>query len=161
MARVKRSRRLPNENQSATPLPRLNLEIERALKQLKAKKKLDFTTTANNNNGLNNNQPAPAAADAQPQAIRDYCLLVVNENLTDIANPVIAANNFELKHALINLVKHNQFGGLATEDPNIHLPIFLEVCATVKMNDVTDDAIRLGLFPFSLRDRARGGGRII
>ncbi|XP_030500585.2 uncharacterized protein LOC115716035 [Cannabis sativa] len=53
------------------------------------------------------------------------------------------------------MVQQNQFGGLATEDPNIYLAIFLEVCATVKMNGVTDDAIRLRLFLISLRDRAR------
>ncbi|XP_062085184.1 uncharacterized protein LOC133791270 [Humulus lupulus] len=70
---------------------------------------------------------------------------VVNENLTGIAIPSIGTNNFELKPALINMVQRNQFGGLATEDPNIHLAIFLEVCATVKMNGVTDDAIRLRL----------------
>ncbi|XP_060965621.1 uncharacterized protein LOC115720188 [Cannabis sativa] len=93
---------------------------------------------ANNNIGLNNNQPAPAAADAQPRVVRDYCLPVVNENLTCIANQSLLL-----------------FGGLATEDPNIHLAIFMEVCAIVKMNGVTDDAIRLRLFPSSLRDRVR------
>ncbi|XP_021751942.1 uncharacterized protein LOC110717527 [Chenopodium quinoa] len=32
---------------------------------------------------------------------------------------------------------------------------FLEKCDTMKLNGVTDDTIRLHLFPFSLRDRAR------
>ncbi|XP_062116773.1 uncharacterized protein LOC133830740 [Humulus lupulus] len=32
---------------------------------------------------------------------------------------------------------------------------FLELCATFKFNGVSDDAIRLRLFPFSLRDRAK------
>uniref|UniRef100_A0A803MMB2 Uncharacterized protein n=1 Tax=Chenopodium quinoa TaxID=63459 RepID=A0A803MMB2_CHEQI len=32
---------------------------------------------------------------------------------------------------------------------------FLEKCDTMKLNGVTDDAIRLRLFPFSLRDKAR------
>uniref|UniRef100_A0A803PT47 Retrotransposon gag domain-containing protein n=1 Tax=Cannabis sativa TaxID=3483 RepID=A0A803PT47_CANSA len=89
---------------------------------------------ANNNIGLNNNQPTLVVIDAQPRAVRDYFLPVP---------------------ALINMVQHNQFGRLATEDPNIHLAIFLEVCAIVKMNGVTDDAIRLRLFPSSLRDRVR------
>jgi len=41
------------------------------------------------------------------------------------------------------------------EDPNLHLLVFLEVCDTLKINGVSTDAIRLRLFPFSLRDKAR------
>ncbi|CAN6487325.1 unnamed protein product [Victoria cruziana] len=47
------------------------------------------------------------------------------------------------------------FHGLANEDPYRHLDLFLEVCATVKITHVEDGALRLRLFPFSLRDRAR------
>ena len=41
------------------------------------------------------------------------------------------------------------------EDPNLHLSVFLEVCDTLKINGASIDAIRLRLFPFSLRDKAR------
>ncbi|CAN6458912.1 unnamed protein product [Victoria cruziana] len=47
------------------------------------------------------------------------------------------------------------FHGLANEDPYRHLDLFLDVCATVKISHVDDGALRLRLFPFSLRDRAR------
>ena len=33
---------------------------------------------------------------------------------------------------------------------------FLEICDTFKHNGASDDAIRLRLFPFSLRDKAMG-----
>ena len=41
------------------------------------------------------------------------------------------------------------------EGPNVHLATFLEIRDTVKMNDVTEDVIRMRLFPFSLKDKAR------
>ena len=43
------------------------------------------------------------------------------------------------------------FHELAHEDPNAHVLNFLEVCD----KGVSDDAIRLRLFPFSLKDKAK------
>ncbi|WRX26276.1 Retrotransposon gag domain - like 10 [Theobroma cacao] len=48
-----------------------------------------------------------------------------------------------------------QFGGLPNDDLNAHIVNFLEICDTFKANGVTDDAIRLRLFPFSLRNKAK------
>ncbi|XP_024024835.1 uncharacterized protein LOC112092569 isoform X2 [Morus notabilis] len=48
-----------------------------------------------------------------------------------------------------------QFGSLSQEDPNVHLENFLEICDTFKHNGVSEDAIRLRLFPFSLKDKAK------
>ena len=52
------------------------------------------------------------------------------------------------------MVQNNQFGGLQGEDSYAHILTFLNVCATFKINGVTDDVIRLRLFPFSVRDKA-------
>ena len=65
------------------------------------------------------------------------------------------ANNFELKPALIQMVKQVQFEGNSYADPNIHLSKFLEICDTIKINGVSPDAIKMSLFPFSLNDKAR------
>ncbi|KAJ9183474.1 hypothetical protein P3X46_007320 [Hevea brasiliensis] len=65
------------------------------------------------------------------------------------------ANNFELKPAWLQRIQQTQFGGSPTEDPYYHLQCFLALCDTFKMNGVSDQAIRLRVFPFSLRDRAR------
>ena len=41
------------------------------------------------------------------------------------------------------------------EDLNLELSVFLGVCNALKLNGVSTDAIRLRLFPFSLRDNVR------
>ncbi|CAJ2652576.1 unnamed protein product [Trifolium pratense] len=51
--------------------------------------------------------------------------------------------------------KAKEFSGSPTEDPNLHLSVFVQYADTIKANGVEPEAIRLRLFPFSLRDRAR------
>ena len=53
------------------------------------------------------------------------------------------------------MVQNNQFGGLQGEDPYAHILTFLNVCTTFKINGVTDHAIMLIVFPFSVRDKAQ------
>jgi hypothetical protein len=57
----------------------------------------------------------------------------------------IGKGNFELRTGLITLVQANQ-----SEDVNLHLQHFLELCDTIIIKDVTPKSIRLCLFPFSL-----------
>ncbi|KAI3467900.1 hypothetical protein Pfo_024563 [Paulownia fortunei] len=102
----------------------------------------------------NNNVP-PQAPRVNNMVLRDYALSLVNEHLTRIRRPAIQANNFEIKPAVIQIVQANQFCGLANKDPNAHIACFLEIYDTFKHNGVTDDAIRLRLFLFSLRDKAK------
>ena len=116
-------------------------EIERTLRSQRKKKVLAV---------------AEGEQNAQPHTLKDYVRLVVNENNSSIRRQTINANNFELKPVLISMVQQAQFSGSPLDDPNIHLTMFLEICDTLKMNGVTKDTIRLRLFPFSLRDKARG-----
>ena len=62
----------------------------------------------------------------------------------------IGDNAFELRPALINMVQANQFCGKANEDASAHLQHFLEFSSTFTINGVTQNAILLRLFPFSL-----------
>ncbi|XP_039140472.1 uncharacterized protein LOC120277685 [Dioscorea cayenensis subsp. rotundata] len=55
----------------------------------------------------------------------------------------------------MSLIQQNQFGGSPVEGPYLHLSVFLEYYDTIKLNGVPQNAIRLRLFPFSLRDKAR------
>ncbi|XP_042067440.1 uncharacterized protein LOC121810774 [Salvia splendens] len=47
------------------------------------------------------------------------------------------------------------FRGKSTDDPNKHITKFIQICNTTKMNGVTDEQVRLRLFPFSLEDSAK------
>ncbi|KAJ9132909.1 hypothetical protein P3X46_033728 [Hevea brasiliensis] len=75
--------------------------------------------------------------------------------MPSITRPRVEANNFELKPALCQMVQQSQFGGNPSESPHVHLAHFLEISDMLKKNGVSDDAIRLRLFPFSLKDRAK------
>ena len=99
---------------------------------------------------------ADGEQNAQPRTLKDYIRLIMTDNYSGVRRHTINANNFELKPVLINMVQQAQFSRSPLDDPNIHLAMFLEICDIVKMNGVTEDTIRLRLFPFSLSDKARG-----
>nr|GEV45162.1 reverse transcriptase domain-containing protein [Tanacetum cinerariifolium] len=67
-----------------------------------------------------------------------------------IVIPEIAANNFELKHGLINLVQNKQFFGHEKEDPHAHLRYFNKITSTMRVSNILNSTIKLMLFPFSL-----------
>jgi hypothetical protein len=74
---------------------------------------------------------------------------------TPIAPPAPEANFYEIKPALLNLVMKEPFYGVSTDDDAAHLNNFVELCEMQKYKDVDGDIIKLKLFPFSLRGRAK------
>lgn len=58
--------------------------------------------------------------------------------------------NFEIKPAPRHLIQANQFNGRVHESPYDHLSTFNDICNTMKINNVSDDALKWCLFPFSL-----------
>nr|GEW37153.1 reverse transcriptase domain-containing protein [Tanacetum cinerariifolium] len=72
-----------------------------------------------------------------------------------IAPIAIQATNFGLKNDMIQQVQNScQFHGLSGDDANKNLDKFLHVTQSIKVNKVTDDALRLYLFPHSLTHHA-------
>src|SRR6187397_1530211 len=67
-----------------------------------------------------------------------------------IAPPVTQANDFEILPAMINLIERRQYSGAKHDSPLAHLNEFEKYCNTIKVNGVTQEFIRLKLFPFSL-----------
>jgi hypothetical protein len=74
---------------------------------------------------------------------------------TPIAPPALEANFYGIKPALLNLVMKEQFSGASSDDAAAYLNNFVELCEMQKYKDVDDNIIKLKLFPFSLRRRAK------
>nr|GEY82629.1 DNA-directed DNA polymerase [Tanacetum cinerariifolium] len=72
-----------------------------------------------------------------------------------IVIPEITANNFELKHGLINLVQNKQFFRHDKEDAHAHIRYFNMFTSTMRVPNVPSSSIKLMLFPFSLEGAAR------
>jgi len=88
---------------------------------------------------------------AEEHTFREYATPSTDKPHTVVVYPTVEAVNLEIKPALLKLVQQNQFSGLPTEDLNLHIATFLRLSRTLKANQ---EAVRLSLFPFSLRDRA-------
>ena len=98
---------------------------------------------------------APSALNKMAQkTLHEYSIPAVTNVPTGPAINV-GDKNFELRTRLITMVQASPFCGLANEDANAHLQHFLELCDTIVIKDVTPDAIRLRLFPFSLVGKAK------
>nr|GEW43483.1 reverse transcriptase domain-containing protein [Tanacetum cinerariifolium] len=72
-----------------------------------------------------------------------------------IVIPSILADQFELKHSLINMMTTDQFFRLEKDNPHNHIRWFNKITSTIKYKDVPNSAIKLMLFPFSLAGVAR------
>jgi len=76
-------------------------------------------------------------------------------NVATWPNVINGDANFELKPALITMVQASPFCGKAHKDANAHLQHFMEICSTFSIKGVSQEAIHLRLFPFSLLGKAR------
>src|SRR4051812_10353577 len=73
---------------------------------------------------------------------------------TPIDPPATSTPSYEIKPALLNLVMKDQFSG-AGEDAALNLNNFVELCDMQKYKEVDGDIVKLKLFAFSLRGRAK------
>ena len=88
------------------------------------------------------------------KTLRDYSAPSANQ--VSIGPEVnIGGENFEIKMGLITIVQTSPFCSKANEDASAHLQQFLELYSTFVIKGVSQDAIRLCLFPFSLLGRAK------
>ncbi|XP_020418036.1 uncharacterized protein LOC109948741 [Prunus persica] len=84
--------------------------------------------------------------------LKDFTVPKALDQPSCIAYPA-TTTTFEIKSGTIHLLP--QFYGKAGDDPHIHIKDFFAVCATMHNGGISDEAIRLRLFPFSLKERAK------
>ena len=72
-----------------------------------------------------------AQAQNANRPLKDFVVPSQDEPHSSIVTPTIQANNFELKPSLLQIVQQNQFSGNPTEDPNLHLSVFVQFADTL------------------------------
>ncbi|KAL4311950.1 hypothetical protein GQ457_01G024090 [Hibiscus cannabinus] len=142
-------------------------EIERTQRRLKQ----EIRNLMNRNNGQQpaDGQELPARADGAiappaPQmnqqlparTIRDYLVEDLEGLNPAVTMPDFKAEHFELKPVMFNMLNSlGQFGGTPNENARQHVKSFLEICNSFKIHGVSNDVLKLKLFPYSLRDKAK------
>lgn len=91
--------------------------------------------------------------EPQENPFKDYFSPLFNLSTSCIQYPDVATRSFEIKHIVLNYLP--TFYGLDNEDPYNHLNDFDAVCKTFKYENYSIDDVKLCLFPFSLKDKAR------
>ena len=89
----------------------------------------------------------------RPTLLRDHYVPSTYMSLSCIQLPQITVTHYEIKPSTIQMLP--TFYGLSNEDPYKHLDEFLEIGSTLKIQHVTEDALRMRLFPFSLKEKAK------
>ena len=78
-----------------------------------------------------------------------------NYFISTLIAPTTNAESCEINAALLNLVMKDQFSGFPSEDAASHLNNFVDLCDMQKKKDVDNNIVKLKLFLFSLRHRAK------
>ncbi|GJT51742.1 reverse transcriptase domain-containing protein [Tanacetum coccineum] len=71
-----------------------------------------------------------------------------------IVLPEFNADHFEIKTNLLQLVQANPFHGLENESPHAHINSFKRITSTLRFRNVSNDVIKLMMFPYSLEGAA-------
>ncbi|CAN6447170.1 unnamed protein product [Victoria cruziana] len=88
-----------------------------------------------------------------PRLLREFFIPTEYDRGIGGMGPHIGAAHYEIKASTINMLP--SFYSLASEDPYRHLDEYLDICATVRISHIKNDALRLRLFPFSLKEKVK------
>ncbi|KAI3811236.1 hypothetical protein L1987_20955 [Smallanthus sonchifolius] len=77
----------------------------------------------------------------------------ISENASLIVPPIPGMRRFKSRPNYINVLPH--FHGMVTEEPYTHLAEFAAICSTIGDENFDQNEVKLRLFQFSLKDRAK------
>jgi len=93
------------------------------------------------------------AEEPKPVLLRNHYVPSTYTPTSSLQLPDITAAHFEIKFGFIQMLP--LFYGLSNNDPYKHLDEFVEICSTIRLQNFSEDALRIRLFPFSLKDKAK------
>ncbi|GJS67463.1 reverse transcriptase domain-containing protein [Tanacetum coccineum] len=103
----------------------------------------------------NNGPPTMVRPNGKaPRSIEELCQPSIDGQGRPIALIPIQAMDFGLRHHMKQVQNTCQFQGLSCYDANRHIDNFLEITQHMKQNELSDDTLRLSLFPYSLTHHA-------
>ena len=85
---------------------------------------------AGNMEGVGNGAAVGAAGvQNNKRTLMEYAQPSIDGIASCIRKPQVQANNFELKPSYVNIIQNSvQLHGLPSEDPNLHIAYFLDIC---------------------------------
>jgi hypothetical protein len=105
------------------------------------------------NSRLRAHSKSPMAEEPKPVLLRDHYVPSTYTPTSSFQLLDITTAHFEIKSGFIQMLP--LFYGLNTEDPYKHLDEFIEICSTIRLQNFTEDALRMCLFSFSLKEKAK------
>ncbi|KAK8972461.1 hypothetical protein V6N11_070836 [Hibiscus sabdariffa] len=158
-----------NRANPSGPIYDLDPEIGRTQRDLKRRVRILMERNGNNGQHPVDGQDPPAPAGGAivppiPQNNQQQPVMTVRDYLPEdleglnpaVTIPEFEAEHFELKPVMFNMLNTlGQFGGSPAENARQHLKSFLEICNSFKIHGVSNDVLKLKLFPYSLRDKAK------
>jgi len=127
------------------PLNLCELDLGRTLRQNRTRRTASVSREHSNS--------VMADEEERPVLLRDHYLPSTYNPPSCLQLPNVTVANYEIKSSIIQML--SSFYGLNNEDPYKHIDEFLEICSTIKMHGFSEDALRMRLFPFSLKEKAK------
>jgi hypothetical protein len=125
------------------PLFSCDLDIEHTLRQLRAERKAS----------LSKENTIDAMAGIPHVALQDHYIPPTYTTPSCLRLPAVTATHYEIKPSTIQSLP--TFLGFPHENPYEFLSEFQSICSTIQLTGFTEDALKMRLFVFALKERAK------